>query len=232
MIYNKDAGDVFLDKNSVNLFFMNPPYYESPIEIYGGDPAEHINAAQSNEEYLTRLLPIIKHAEHALAEDGSIFVMLPNDVHNVVLYFRNMVLKETNLKLGKLFIWDFSITPGFDIYDGEKMGIIVHMHKGSPYVKTNFIKYVLPIPFVFSNLDKYRHLGFVENALPTEIYDHFIELFSKPGDVVSDLVGGTGGIIISAKNKGRNYIYNDISESQVEIAKARLLDFENKSSSQ
>jgi DNA modification methylase len=232
MIYNRDARDIFLDKNSVNLFFMNPPYYESPIEIYGGSSAEHINATNSNEDYLDRLLPLIKHAELALAQDGSIFIMLPNDKYNVVLDFCNLVLKETSLKLGKFFVWDFSITPGFEIYDGEKMGIIVHLHKGSPYVKTNFIKYVLPIPFVFSNLDKYRHLGFVENGLPEDLYEHFIELFSKPGDVVSDLVGGTGSIIIAAKNKGRNYIYNDISESQVEIAKARLLDFENKSSSQ
>jgi DNA modification methylase len=206
---------------------MNPPYYESPIEIYGGDSTQHINASNSNEEYLDRLLPLIKHAGLALAEDGSMFIMLPNDQYNVVLDFCNLVRKETSLKLGKFFIWDFSITPGFEIYDGEKMGIIVHLHKGSPYVKTNFIKYVLPIPFIFSHLEKYRHLGFVENGLPEELYEHFIELFSKPGDVVSDLVGGTGSIIIAAKNKGRKFIYNDISESQVEIAKARLLDFGN-----
>jgi DNA modification methylase len=49
-------------------------------------------------------------------------------------------------------------------------------------------------------------------------------MFSKPGDTVADLLGGTGTMTIAAENTGRNSVYNDVSSVQVKIAKLRLED--------
>lgn len=226
-IYNKDATNIFLDKESVDMFFMNPPYLNSYLEEYGGDSEKHINFVSDGRDYVKNILPLIKHVEYALKGSGSAFMMLPNDENSVILDLCNAVLNNTKLKIGKFFIWDFSMTPNSENIKSEKMGLILHLHKGKYYVDNRLVEYVLKIPLDPMPLRKYEDVGFVEAGLPVELYDHFVLAFSKPGDTVCDLVGGTGTIIESAKKLNRDFIYNDISESQMLVAMARLKDLED-----
>jgi DNA modification methylase len=231
MFFSKDARDIFLDKESIDLFFANPSYFESNLEEYGGTPTEHINFANSAEEYINNLTPVVKHIEHALTETGSAFVMLPNDKHNVIVNFYNMVAKNTKLILGKMFVWDFSNSENPPQIENAKMGLIAHLYKNDFYVDEDNLEYVIKLPIDTAPLKQYENLGFIDNALPVELYNKMITAFSKPGDTVCDLFAGTGTIVESALKLGRKFVYNDISGEQLEIAKARyesLADNKNK----
>ena len=52
--------------------------------------------------------------------------------------------------------------------------------------------------------------------------------YSKPGDVVADLMAGTGSVLGVAKRMGRETIYNDISKDQLKLAKI-VIDNEQES---
>lgn len=229
MFYTKDAGEIFLDKGSVDLFFMNPPYFGSFVEEYeySGDLSDNINYANTKEEYIKKLIPLMKHVEHSLSQSGSAFIMVPNDENNIILHFYNMIKENTNLKIGSLFVWDFSETEEFKDLVGEKMAIIAHLHNGDYYVQEDILEYIHKIKFEPFRIKKYSDIGLIDASLPEELYERFIKMFSKPGDTVADLVAGTGSIVVPASKLGRNFIYNDLSEKQAQIAKARLRDWES-----
>lgn len=222
-LYCKDATEVFLPQGSVNLFFLNPSYWGFKMVEYGGPTDRHINNADSVPEYLDLIMKLVLHADYALAEDGSIFLMLQNR-HNIVPQLAHRILAETNLDVGQLHVWDFSSTPIVKDLRYEKMGLILHLYKQKFYVNEDLHEYVLSIPLDITSLDKYRQLGFVDNNLPELLYEKFILAFSKEGDVISDIVGGTGTIIPPGLRLNRKVIYNDLSPDQHRIATARFED--------
>jgi DNA modification methylase len=224
-LHCKDATNIFLEPNSINLFFINPSYVGSNIEEYGGPADAHINKVSSAEEYIDRLVKVAKHIEYALAPNGSAFIMLQNE-YNIVPRLSNQIAKETALEVGQLFVWDFSSTELFKDLRYEKMGLIIHLYKDSFYVDENEREYVVKIPIDPFAMKKYDHLGFTENNIPEELYEKFIVAFSKEGDTVADIFGGTGTAAVSSIRLGRKAVYNDIAKDQYEIAKARIQDME------
>jgi DNA modification methylase len=64
--------------------------------------------------------------------------------------------------------------------------------------------------------------GFALDTFPEEIPTRFIEMFTKPNQVVLDPFGGTGVAAMISYKLGRKGITNDISEDQVKLAKRRL----------
>lgn len=219
----RDAGEIFLAPGSVNLFFINPSYVGSNIEEYGGPADTHINKVSSPTEYIDRLIKVAKHLEHALAPNGSAFIMLQNE-YNIVPRLCNQILEQTGLDVGQLFVWDFSSTEMFKDLRYEKMGLIIHLYKGEFYVDENEREYVVKIPIDPFAMKKYDHLGFTENNIPEELYEKFIKAFSKEGDTVADIFGGTGTAAVATLRLNRKVVYNDIAQDQYEIAKARILD--------
>jgi DNA modification methylase len=73
-----------------------------------------------------------------------------------------------------------------------------------------------------NDLEQYSNIGFIADAFNVEIAKTIILKYSEPGDVVGDLMAGTGTVAYSAKELQRKYVYNDVSTSQYDIAKARL----------
>ncbi len=222
-LYCKDATEIFLDQSSVNLFFMNPSYVGSALEEYGGSLDSHINNVQSIDDYLSLLIRVAKHVEHSLAPDGSAFIMLQNQ-HNIVPRFCSLIETHTGLTVGQLFVWDFSDTENLKHLKYEKMGLIVHLYKGSFYVDPTKREYVLRIPFDPQKIKKYNDIGFIGSSIPEELYENFILAFSKEGDTFADIFGGTGTGIVSSVKLNRKAIYNDIAESQYKIATSRISD--------
>lgn len=219
----RNASEIFLDPSSVNLFFINPSYVGSNMEEYGGPTDSHINKVSSSDEYIDRLIEVAKHMEHALASNGSIFIMLQNE-YNIVPRLCNKIPEETGLSVGQLFVWDLSSTEMFKDLRYEKMGLIVHLYKNDFYVDENEREYVVKLPIDPFGMKKYDHLGFTENNIPEELYERFIKAFSKEGDKVADIFGGTGTAAVATLRLGRVAVYNDIAQDQYEIAKARISD--------
>lgn len=223
MLFNQNANEIFLERDSVDLFFMNPPYLGADLKKYGGEPTEYISFAESTSKYIENMIPLAKHIEHSLKDNGSAFIMLRNDPNLGLVKFCNMISENTGLKVGKLFIWDFSKSTKVENLGNEQIAIIVHLHKGSPFINTD-VKYLLDIEFDPTEVTKYDDLGYTSAALPEKLYEYFIKTFSKPDDTVADILGGTGTIIRPAIKLGRNFIYNDLSASQYAIAQARFRD--------
>ena len=224
MLYNKNANEIFLEKDSIDLFFMNPPYLGSNLNNYGGDHTKYISFAESNDKYVENMIPLAKHIEHALKDSGSAFIMLRNDENLGVVKFCNMISENTDLQIGKFFIWNFSNSNKVGKLGSEQFGVILHLHKGLPFVSEAEIKYLLDMEFDPAEVRKYGSIGYTNAALPEGLYEYFIETFSKPGDTVADILGGTGTIISPATKLGRNFVYNDLSASQYAIAQARAKD--------
>ena len=70
--------------------------------------------------------------------------------------------------------------------------------------------------------------GYEANAYagvaPKGIYNEIITNYSKPGDVVCDLFAGAGTVCLVAMELGRRFIYNDVSEDRLPMAKKRIDD--------
>jgi DNA modification methylase len=222
MFCNRDANEIFLEENSVDLFFMNPPYLGAELKNYGGDHKKYISFADSNDKYIKNMIPLAKHIQHALKNDSSAFIMLRNDSNLGIVKFCNMISENTDLKIGKLFIWNFSNSKKVENPNEEQIAVIIHLYKGKFFAKNTNIKYILDIEFDPAEVEEYKSIGYTNAALPEELYEYFIEKFSNPGDTVADILGGTGTIIRPAVKLGRNFIYNDLSTSQYAIAQTRF----------
>lgn len=219
MIYNKDARSRFLAPESVDLFLTHPPYFNAHSKEYGNAEGQLQNTKDS-EKFVDNLLQVITHMEMALKPTGNIFVSLPTDPHLYKLITR--ITQETSLQFGPAFFWDYSKSPHVKEAKGTESNLIINLHKGTPYVNRMYSlgSYVLDVPWVIpDSLRKHRHTAFINDFLPEQICDIIINKYSRPGDTVADILGGTGTVLAVAQKLNREIIYNDISEKQVKLAK-------------
>lgn len=219
--YCENAAEVFLEKDSVDLFIGHPPYFQAELEGNGGDSTKQMQNVEKIEEYFYRLLASVKHMEHALKPDGHIFIALPN-AHSG-LGVLSKISNHTSLVLETIRMWDYSSQ--FDNV-GNHTALFAHFSKGmwnpdlgpqGPFVLTNrWDESIAEIA------------GYEANAYagvaPKGIYNEIITNYSKPGDVVCDLFAGAGTVCLVAMELGRRFIYNDVSEDRLPMAKKRIDD--------
>lgn len=220
--YCEDAGDLFLKEKSVDLFFSQPPYFHCDNSRYGGDISRQMHN-KSHDEYLNFFVRLMNHMTYALKDTGSIVLILKNITTSFDII--SEIRKNVNIHIDRAFIWNYVDSHFVKNINGDEFAIILHMHKGRPYIDFNKLpeSFVIDLPWnLMPDLDKYQDISLVTDAFSDEIAEIFINLFSKPGDVVSDLCAGTGTTCIVADRLGRDYIYNDASSDQATIAKMRL----------
>lgn len=219
--YCENAGDIFLEKESVDLFIGHPPYYQEELEGNGGDAAKQMQNAETLDQYFDRLLEAFKHMEYALKEDGNMFIALPNAT--VGLGMLSKISNHTSLILESIRVWDYS--KQFDNIRNHTV-LFVHFSKGywnpgdnpqGPFVLNN--RWDESIEEI-SGYEEYVTAG----TAPKGLYNEMITNYSKPGDVVADLFAGSGTVCLVAMELGRKFIYNDVSEDKVVMAKKRIDD--------
>jgi DNA modification methylase len=219
MIYNKDARSPFLPSESVDLFLTHPPYFNARVRQYGNAEGQLQNTKDSN-KFVDSIIQVISHMEKALKVNGNIFISLPTDPHLYKIIAK--IIEKTDLNFGPAFFWDYSKSPHIKEARGTESNLILNLHKGNPYDNRMYSlgSYVLDVPWsIPDNLRKHRHTAFINDFFPEQICDIIINKYSKPGDVVADLLGGTGTVLVVAQKLNRKIIYNDISENQVKLAK-------------
>ena len=226
VFYNEDATTRFLEDKSVNIFITHPPFLNigedtsSAYEKYGNS-AMQLHNVESVEQYIDNILKVIENMSYALVDDGNIFVFLPNLPFTFEIISK--IVTETKLKIENSYIWDFS-SEKHATNNGTKFFFILHMHGGTFYedptveLEQNALRYDLKI----ENLEEYSDKTYVFDLYPQEISDILIKKFSRPNDIVADVMSGTGTTNISAKNANRNSIYNDVSKEQLMVATLRL----------
>ena len=218
--YCENAAEVFLEQDSVNLFIGHPPYFMTELEGNGGDHTKQMQNAENLDKYFERLLFAVRHMEHALRKNGHIFIALPNSA--VGLGMISKIEMNTNLKLQTIRIWDYSVS-----WDkiGNHSVVFVHFSREQwnpegaqgPFVLTNAWEESIE---ELKDYDGYVTAG----TAPKAIYNEFITNYSKPGDVVCDLFAGSGTVCLVAMELGRKFIYNDVSDDRVIMAKKRIDD--------
>ena len=221
--FNKDARDVFLEPSSVDLFLIHPPYFKMPEKVqYGGDQNLQIHKL-TEEEFSRSMIAYLNNMSDALKDDGNILLIIPNS-HDGILGIGD-IIKNTNLSIEKILFWHFGKIEQSDKYN-YMSNLILQIRKNKE--NKDEIKgldiLIIDQEWVLSDVLKYQNMGLVGDAFPTEIADIFINAFSKEGDVVADIFGGTGTTAISALKNNRKAIYNDVSIDQFNLAKKRVYD--------
>jgi len=225
---NGDALNEILVDESIELFIMHPPYMGMDLERYSR-PEKQINNVKNRKTFVKRLVKVTQNAEKALKPHGSILMLLPAQDAYLLADYLSTVAKKVKMMHVVTMIWSYndkenanSINPSY--------AYVVHLSKGMPRHDKEYINKHLTSILEFKSdpeeLEKvYGSLAHVSDAMPLELAEHLIQMFSLEGDTVADLFGGTGTISLAAETTGRNSVYNDISEVQLKLAKKRLADF-------
>ena len=209
--YCEDARKEFLEPNSVDLFLIHPPFWSMINESYGGDQEIQLHKIKNKEEFRTSMITILKNMDQALSDDGNILFILPNFYRQIETI--SDIIKYTDLTLYNILLWDFEKNKVQT--NRYYTNLILHIRKN-----TNF-------DYPGKKLDRFfieEPWATCDNAFPIGLSDMLIKSFSKEGDTVADIFGGTGTTIISALNNNRKAIYNDSSSEQFELAKMRVND--------
>jgi len=225
---NGDALEEIIVDESIELFIMYPPYFGSDVNRYS-NPEKQINKVKNKKQFINNLVKVTLNSEKALKQHGSLLLILPVTDPSLLPDYLKAISKKVKMQVNTTFIWSY--------YNKDKAGgriipsycNVVHLSKGNPRHDTEYITNNLDPVFVFQEdtdelSQKYGHLGNVLDSQPVLLTEHLIKMFSKEGDTVADLFGGTGTICIAAENTGRNSVYNDVSSIQLKIAKLRLED--------
>lgn len=217
--YTRDAAEAFLAPESVDLFLIHPPYFNGYSDPYG-KPEGQLNNASDRNYFVNKIVDTIKHMEMALKPTGTIVVGLPTDEN--LYQIIGKINSETSLKYGPMFFWDFTNSPRVEEIVGKESNIFLNLHKGNQQVNSEYDlkSYTMLDAWVIpEELEKLSHLGYSHNSAPGQIYERIIQRYSKPGDVVADIMAATGQVLAIAKKLGRQTVYNDISDSQLVLAK-------------
>lgn len=224
--YCKDARERFLQPESVDLFFCHPPYFVTNKEHYGGDLSLQIQNETNFDEYLDAYIETLKNMQDALKPTGSIVIILKNYEQSFDVISK--IKQDTDLIITKSLIWDYSesdfLKNRID-YTGDEFAILLLLHKNHSIPRYETLKnFVIRLPWEPHNesVKDFSDIGYVYDCFTESLAEIIIENYSRPGDVVADIFGGTGTTSVVAHRMGRNSIYNDVSEEQFVIAKNRL----------
>ena len=226
---NGDALEEIIVDQSVELFIMHPPYMGVDIQRYA-NPEKQINGVKDTKAFVKKLIKITENCEKALKQHGSIIMILPTDNWDLMSKYLHAVRKKTDLTINPTMIWSV-----WDEKYANKNTIdvlycnVIHLSKGVYRHDKEFIeKYNNPVFTIAMTPDEltedYGSMGHVQDAMPLELAERLISMFSRSGDTVADVLGGTGTVSIAAENLDRDSIYNDASFIQVKIAKKRMDD--------
>ena len=222
--YCKDAREEFLRPESVDLFLVHPPFFNTHPDHYGGDLSLQLHRAEEKQTFVDSIVKSVNNMSKALKPNGSILMVVPN-VEETFSIIAN-ILKSTNLTIHRTLFWNFEKSYFVQAITGGETNLILHMGKNEhyPYPIEGMTSFAINQIWTPSDIDvlKYRDVGFVYDSFPHELSDLLVPLFSKEGDVVADIFGGTGTVAISAIKNNRKAIYNDASSEQAEIAKRRI----------
>ncbi len=188
--------------NNISLVISSPTYYSRDLARIR-DKRE-ISGGISKEEYVNLLFNLFQRMQRGFAEDITIVLVIGTygtPVESILLMFQEK-LKQLNLNTSyKLFS------------ENNYESIVVIKNKKHNTIIPNF-----------EYLQEYKKIGRY-GTISEEIIDWAIDNFSSPNDLLVDPFVGTGGTLVRAKLKNRNYLGIDLDRQAIEIARKRIRVF-------
>lgn len=229
---NDDAKNINIKDSSVDLIITHPPYLGLDQQRYGGKINKQINYKNNAKKMLKNLIYVTYEMKRVVKDTGNIFICI-GPQQGMPFRYINKVLEKNILFLKNVIIVNYNKEKNEEFINNKFM-IWFHL------VKNNELSYFNPFEikkdssgiYNFSannqhhDVDKELQTFFphanISDSLDIEFCDKIIKCFSKPNDVVLDVMGGTGVVAMSAIKNNRSFIHNDVSILQTKITKKRL----------
>jgi len=238
IIYNEDCleGMKKLPDNSIDLIVTSPPYNTgSRNDCMINAKYTDFNDNKTEKEYLDWTIERFKILEKKVKDKGVICYNMSYSVAFPNLHYKTIVeiMKQTKFKVFDTIIWEknnalplstspkqltricelvfiFSKNDNFNCYKDFTI---------NPKTKQKFYK-CYPNKIKTKNND-----GSTPNhkaTFSTDFVEHFIDLYSKKGDIVVDPFIGTGTTGVASLNLDRKYIGYEIDKEYYKIAVDRV----------
>lgn len=197
-----------LADGSVDVVITDPPYSTPVITSFGRKKFKNLADLSVQEFYFKA---IKKELERVLKPDGRVFFFC-DDKFYPILY---SVFYEW-LNLG-LIIWDKGkIGMGRPIRKQHEL--IFYANQGSAeFQKFGEITHIPSVLKVKHDTDKIHGA-----QKPVELIEHLINGFSKEGDLIIDLFGGSGSTGKACQNLNRNFVGFELNTEIANASSERL----------
>lgn len=193
-VYCMDAREGFklLNKNSVDLILTDPPYVHKDVWTYG---------------------ILAKFGSYVLKRDGFLLMDVGRGhfLPSVFSYFASSSLFFQKILCSYLFSDRFSVAK--DMHDSFFLHCL--------YAKSEGYLFDVNDVYVVKGFDS-RRKGYHKWEKDVDMYEYYIKVFTKKGDLVVDPFCGSGTCLLACKKLNRRYIGFDIDPKAVEITKKRL----------
>jgi site-specific DNA-methyltransferase (adenine-specific)/modification methylase len=212
-----------IDDKSIQLVFTSPPYRASVRKDRHKypDARDFVEDNQSEEDYIEWIVNIFKQYERILKDDGVVAFNLSYTTFSPSLPYMLIaeIFKQTGFKIVDTLAWKKkSCVPLTGKNRLSRICEFVYI-----FVKEKSVKDFSDNKVIKSVSDtgqKYftAYYNFIEAknndgkvkghdaTFSTELSEFFIDLYSKPGELVLDNFMGTGTTVISCMNLKRDYI--------------------------
>ena len=222
---------------SINLILTSPPYLASIRKDNHKYPGakDLIKDNQPVKEYVSWLIDVFKEYERILTDDGVIVFNYSYTTFNPSLPYIliNEVFENTSLEIYDTASWKKKSCIPLSGHPNRLTRIVemVYIFAKTPNFTTNKI-----VTSVSKTGQKYynTYYNFIEAknndgkvegheaTFSTEFANYFIDLYSKPNDIVLDNFSGTGTTPYASSKMGRQYIGIDLVEDYCDYARERL----------
>lgn len=228
-----DATKIDLPDESVDLVMTHPPYFGVSFDRYGGEAKKQINSGSPGQ--MLKLLRKATKEIYRVLKPGGHFIVANGPIEEISHRYYLDVVDNTKFRHVQTVMQNaydknnaYSIMSEFITND---ITTWYHFIKGpeaylNPYQAKLYNNPVWDVPFnnVKDPIDvKLSHRFYIGDVINKEIPRRFINMLTKPGEIVLDPFGGSGIIPITAVEEGRVGICLDISKEQVDAATERAL---------
>ena len=252
---------------TIDLIITSPPYFNIKDYSKDGYQAERhsdlnkadLGSYETFDDYIKVLLVVWKECERVLADNGKLCINVPllpmikkdysthynRDIFDIQSSIQNSIIKETNLYLMDLYIWNRTnsskklmfgsypypknfyaqnTTEFITVYvkDGKPKSVSKERKEQSVLSQDEWVSFTkqiwdIPIP-------NKGDIGFGKHSaiMPEEIPYRLIKLFSYVDDIVLDPFAGSGTTLRVAKQLGRNYVGYELYQNYKSVIDEKL----------
>ena len=247
---------------SIDLIVTSPPYFNvKDYSMDGYQQEKHslskktdLGSYESFEDYINALIVVWKECERVLAPNGKLCINVPlmpmikknysthynRDIFDIQSSIQNSILKDTNLYLLDLYIWNRvnsskklmfgsypyprnfyaqNTTEFITVYvkDGKPKTVPKQTKVQSALTQDEWISFTKQIWNI--TIPSKNDIAFGKHSaiMPEEIAYRCIKLYSCIDDVILDPFAGSGTTLRVAKQLGRNYVGYELYENYKEV---------------